>query len=76
MTERTYGENIGKAPITVRHADLIRWSENSPYKSKCPVCPDGVLLIRRDPDSGALEELDFCIACGQAVVYGDIGNLR
>ena len=71
-----YGGNFGKPAIRVRHAELRRWSDESPYKSKCPVCPDGILLIRRNQETFVLEELDFCVVCGQEVVYEDIGDLR
>jgi len=64
------------APVKeVRHADLQRESDNSLFKSKCPACKDGVLLIYRE-DNGRLREFDRCIACGQAVRYTDIDDLR
>jgi len=73
---REYGKNIGKPPIRVRHADLKRCSDESPYKSKCPACPDGILLIYRDQDTLKLLERDVCVVCGQAFIYEDIGNLE
>jgi len=68
-------ENIKKDPITVKHSELERWSKDSIYKSKCPVCKDGVLLILRNKQL-ELEQFDVCIACGQGVYYEDIEDLR
>lgn len=73
---RAYGENVGKPPISVRHSKLKRFSEESYFKSICPACPDGVLLVRRNEKTFDLEKLDLCVACGQAVLYEDIGKLR
>jgi len=72
---RYYTENVGKSPIKAKHSDLTRWSD-SDFKSKCPACPDGVLLVRRNEKTFKLERLDFCVACGQAFIYTDIATLR
>lgn len=71
-----YGQNIGKPPIRIAHAELERFSDESPYKSKCPACPKGVLLIYREDFGGRLLEGDCCIGCGQRVIYTDIERLR
>ncbi len=76
MEERAYGENIGKPAVSVRHADLKRAFSESLYKSICPICPDGVLLVRRNQGTLLPEEVDFCVACGQSVKYEDIEILR
>jgi len=69
--------NNAREPIMeVRHADLERASENSEYKSKCPKCEGGVLLVRRDPMTIKLLEYDNCVKCGQPVLYLDIADLR
>jgi hypothetical protein len=75
MEAMKYGDNIGKPPLKVHHSDLERFSD-SPYKSKCPVCKKGALLIRRHPKTFELIELDICIACGQSFIYLDIRTLR
>lgn len=58
--------------MEVRHQDLKRADSDSPYVSKCISCNDGVLLMRRNQESGILEILDFCCLCGQAVKYTDV----
>ena len=71
-----YGQNITKPPIRIAHAELERLSDESLYKSKCPVCPKGVLLIYRKDFGERLLAEDCCIACGQRVIYTDIERLR
>lgn len=67
--------NINKEPVKVRHSHLKRVDKSSLYKSECPVCNEGVLLVHRDDDMN-LSENDICILCGQRVVYTDIDELR
>jgi predicted RNA-binding Zn-ribbon protein involved in translation (DUF1610 family) len=62
--------NLDKPVIKVSHAELERWSEDS-YKSKCPACEDGILLIYRDERTFALQRQDRCISCGQQFYYTD-----
>ena len=69
-------ETYNLEPLKVRHADLERSSEESCYKSKCPECEDGVLLIRRDPDTAVLMAEDTCISCARRFIYEDIEDLR
>lgn len=71
----TKPKNLLKPPIKVRHQDLERSGE-SPYRSKCPVCPKGILLVQRDQETFRLEKGDHCILCGQAIIYTDIQSLR
>ncbi len=66
-----YGENIDAAPILVRHSLLDRASAESAYRSVCPKCRHGVLLIRRDEQTYRLQRDDRCTSCGQAVRYAD-----
>lgn len=73
----TIPTNVGKPPIRVKHSKLKRWSEDSPFKSICPACPDGILLMRRkQTPPHELEETDYCVGCGQAVIYEDIARFR
>lgn len=59
-----------KAPLKrVHHSDLKRLNEDSAYKSECPSCDDGLLLIRRE--GGILQRYDMCLVCGQRVFYLD-----
>jgi len=71
-----FRENITKPPIQVRHADLERSNNESMYRSKCPACPDGYLLVQRSPITLQLEAGDWCIACGQRFIYEDIEEMR
>jgi len=71
-----FRENITKPPIQIRHADLKRSNDESMYRSKCPSCPDGCLLVQRDPATCRLEAGDWCIACGQRFIYEDIEEMR
>ena len=68
--------NMNAPVIEVNFLDLQKANENSLFKSKCPVCEDGLLLIYRDQKTGELQEYDRCIACGQSVKYLDIKKLR
>lgn len=66
------GENVEKEVLRVSHASLTRSDpENSPFKSECPVCKDGVLLVRRDAKSLKLVRDDSCVLCGQRFHYVD-----
>lgn len=69
------GENNKKPVKKVKHSDLKRYTEDSAYKSVCPVCKYGVLLIFRDKDF-KLMALDRCTFCGQQIEYTDIKELR
>ncbi len=73
---REYCENLDKPLISVRHADLVRSSPDSLYRSVCPACPDGALLVRRNPVNAQIEAVDVCVACAQTFVYTDIDQLR
>jgi hypothetical protein len=68
--------NYNNPPKHVKHSDLKRASDLSEFKSECPVCTDGVLLVRRDMKTAQLLETDMCISCGQQFIYDDIKGLR
>jgi hypothetical protein len=67
--------NIDKPCTSVRHSELTRVGQ-SPYKSECPTCKKGLLLIHRDWNTFLLEEFDRCVLCGQLFQYLDIADLR
>ena len=67
--------NYENEPIKVNHSDLKRYSSESGYKSDCPICMTGILLVGRNDDF-SLSENDICVACGQRFVYKDIEKLR
>ena len=59
------------APIMkVCHANLKRFDEGE-YKSECPVCKHGVLLVSRDQQTLRLTRYDFCVFCAQRFKYID-----
>ena len=67
--------NLHAPALHVRHADLKR-VDDSPYRSQCPACKQGILLVGRDRHTLLLLQGDNCIACGQRVYYDDIEDLR
>ncbi len=64
-------EKLHAAPVTVSHTDLKRWSDESPYRSRCPVCDQGILLVNRDQTTLALINVDRCTYCAQMIIYSD-----
>ena len=64
-------EKLNAEPITVSHADLRRFSEESEYRSYCPVCETGVLMVNRNQKTFALINVDRCTFCAQTVIYSD-----
>lgn len=68
--------NIFMKPIEVKHANLERVSDNSIFRSICPVCAEGTLLVGRDQTTFKLVAEDNCILCGQHFIYTDINELR
>lgn len=63
--------NVRKPAIRVSHSNLKRWNDDSPYKSICPVCEKGPLLVCRDQTTFRLINVDRCLGCGQMFVYTD-----
>lgn len=77
MREDSYRPvNMDNEAVVVRHAKLRRASNSSPYKSCCPCCADGVLLVGRDQKTFDLLEYDRCVSCGQLFRYEDIEEMR
>ncbi len=68
--------NYDEPKLVVTHANLERVSENSPYRSCCPACKLGTLLVGRDQKTFELESEDRCVLCGQLFEYSDIETLR
>ena len=76
MNEKLAASNVYNNPITVVHADLERANDESIFRSVCPVCEEGLLMVGRDQSTFKLVAEDNCILCGQKVVYSDIDDLR
>lgn len=66
-----YGKNSQAPTLDVRHSLLVRASAESAYRSVCPACNHGLLLVRRDDRTFELLRHDRCISCGQTVRYVD-----
>jgi hypothetical protein len=45
------------------------------YRRQCPVCENGLLLVRRHYDTFEIEHFDRCISCGQQVEYTDFDEV-
>lgn len=63
-------DNISKPIISIFHARLGLFSDDSPYKVTCPTCKTGILLVRRTQNL-RLSRLDNCVSCGQKFWYLD-----
>jgi len=64
------GSNYREPTIYLMHADLER-TDDSAYRSMCPVCGSGILLVMRNEDM-TLSCEDFCTECAQRFIYMDI----
>jgi thiol-disulfide isomerase/thioredoxin len=71
MTVSTVGANSKAAPVLVSHLDLERVSNDSLFRSWCPSCKKGMLLVQRDQGTFRLINVDRCTLCGQTVIYTD-----
>jgi hypothetical protein len=54
----------------VYHKDLMRFSDESMFKSLCSLC-GGILLVRRNQPDLYLSRFDNCVKCGQFYLYLD-----
>ena len=68
-------KNFNAPILEIPHLELNRYGDSC-YKSCCPVCKDGILLVGRDFKTLELEEFDRCISCGQRIKYLDIQQMR
>lgn len=59
-----------REPVAVAHASLER-AHGRPFRSKCPVCELGLLLVGRNQETLALRREDRCTRCAQAFRYTD-----
>jgi hypothetical protein len=65
---------IREPVLRVKHKELRRFSAMSEYKSTCPKCLDGILMMQRDINTYELLSKDRCILCGQEFEYTDLNN--
>lgn len=63
------GCNITKPWVRLRHSSLKRMNNTSPFRSWCPICDQGVMLVQRE--GAHLLRVDHCTMCGQRFIYED-----
>ncbi len=63
--------NIEAEPLRVSHTTLTRSNPDTLYRSICPACNEGRLLVYRDPQTHDLLNVDLCTHCMQTIVYTD-----
>jgi uncharacterized protein (DUF983 family) len=74
--ENLVGKNISAPIKRIRHSELVRVGDSA-YRSECPECGEGVLLVARDPKNNyELSAYDRCVLCGQQFEYVDIDEMR
>lgn len=61
--------NLKNSIVYVNHSELTR-ADDGAFKSECPICNQGLLLVRRDDDLN-LSRYDTCVSCGQHFCYKD-----
>jgi len=65
------GCNVKNAILNVYQKHMQRFSENSDYKSICPMCGGLLLMGRWEEDGMKLSDTDHCVICGQHYRYLD-----
>ena len=65
LTKFGVPKNIRKPSVKIKHSDLERFSDDSIFKSICPVCKIGILPLSRDLKEFKLMNTDRCMLCGQ-----------
>jgi hypothetical protein len=74
--ESLLAKNIDAPIKRIRHSELSRVGDSA-YRSECPECKEGVLLVVRDPKRHYnLSAYDLCVLCGQQFEYIDIEEMR
>lgn len=68
-------KNMYTKVIKLYHKNLKRFDDGV-FKSYCPFCEKGILLVARNSDTLILEAEDMCFSCGQRIEYLDIDELR
>ena len=67
--------NFKKEPLHVKHSEL-KISGDSFFRSFCPECNDGLLLVKRDLETFTLSAEDNCTLCARRFIYDDIDYLN
>lgn len=66
-----FQKNWKLEPLRVRHQDLER-VDDSEFRSRCPHCKEGTLMVERNPKNFWLRNQDYCLSCGRRYFYTDI----
>lgn len=64
-------KNLHAPVLRVLHSNLERANPDSAFRTRCPACREGLLMVFRDPVTLALTRDDYCTRCGQRVYYCD-----
>jgi hypothetical protein len=65
-----FGRNYGNTLVKVVHAKMPRVGDSA-YRSLCPVCQTGHLMVSRNRTSFRLLRADSCTFCCQGFIYQD-----
>lgn len=71
MRPLQYLVNMDAEEIRVFHRFALQRSGESAYRSHCPKCGVGLLLVRRNQQTMQLLRRDRCTSCAQAFYYMD-----
>lgn len=74
MREEDIGKYKDRPVLKIFHSKLARAGE-SPFRSECPFCGEGLFLVQRDMETFELRASDFCVLCAQRVEYADIDQV-
>ena len=67
--------NINREVVRLNYFELEKVG-SSGISVFCPECGDGVITLKRDPDTMTILPFDMCILCGQQVEWVDIQKIR
>lgn len=67
-------ENLKNPIKKINFYDLTHFGGS--FKSECPECGEGLLLVARDLESGELLPQDRCTLCAQAFEYADFKEMK
>lgn len=73
MTSEEAIKNFRLEALEVKHKELKR-SGDSMFRSECPSCEIGILMMQRDSFVFKLSVNDYCTYCGRRFKYTDIKN--
>ena len=65
-------ENYAKPPLKIKHSEIERTNSDTTYRSKCPECKTGALLMKRNQETLELLPDDVCVVCGRRFIYTDL----